>query len=425
MPVTVEVTRIVTQPLIIQPTPAPPVPCSPASLEATQTITVGAILPLSLPGAMHAGFQMQTALSLAVKEINDQGGVAGKPLQLVTYDSAGQAERGAVFTERLILQDCAAGIVGFIHSNVALAALEIAHRLGAPMIVAKASADAITASEYPEVFRIAAPTSLLAQMPAQWLAEVGDYNGDGSLLALLIVDGMADTSYVDAILGHFAETGIDAATLTVDLPSTDFSPVIARIVARDLLPDAVFIFVRGPDALTFQAQLLKAGVGPQRSTLIVQQYTGLDSDAFWRAVPDGVGTVVAREGPWRLTASERGKRFAATYTQHTGGWPEGYAFAAYDAVYLLADAMLRAGSLQGPALVIALEDSHLEGAAGQYTFAYSSLNPPGAGVASYMWHQWADVQTLYLQYTTPGQPAAELPVIWPPRHRTSEGPVAR
>jgi branched-chain amino acid transport system substrate-binding protein len=373
---------------------------------------------------MLAGFNMQTALSLAVQDLNTQGGVVGKPVHLITYDSAGQAERGAALAERLLVHDCAAAIVGLYHNSVALAALEVAHRHGAPLLVAEAPADAITASEFPEVFRLAAPTGLLAQMPVQWLSEVGDYNRDSATTAVMIVESAANSGGVESVLGAFAAAKIDVEVLTVDLPSNDFSSVIARIVDTEALPDAIFIFVRGGDALTLQAQILDAGIGPQRSTLLVQQYAGLESDLFWQEVPNGVGTVVARIGPWHPTVTEMGRQFAHAYGYFINHWPEAYAFAAYDAVYLLADAITRAASLQGPALVVALEDANIELASGEYSFPYGSRNPPDAGgVPTFMWHQWPGVQTLYLQYTEPEQPADKMPVIWPASYRTVDAPV--
>jgi ABC-type branched-subunit amino acid transport system substrate-binding protein len=121
-----------------------------------------------------------------------------------------------------------------------------------------------------------------------------------------------------------------------------------------------------------------------------------------------------------------GQQFALAYSQYTGRWPEAFAFAAYDAMLLLADAVERAGSLQGPAIVIALENARIQLAAGSYSFPYTSLNPPGAdGVPAYLWHQWPDVQTLYLQYTEPGQPTADMPVVWPERYRTVDAPIVR
>ena len=77
---------------------------------------------------------MQTALNIAVTELNDGGGISGKPVRLITYDSAGMPARGAEFAERLITQDCAVGLVGIYHDDVALAVAEVAQEYGVPLI---------------------------------------------------------------------------------------------------------------------------------------------------------------------------------------------------------------------------------------------------------------------------------------------------
>src|SRR5690606_34758088 len=219
---------------------------------------------------------------------------------------------------------------------------------------------------------------------------------------------------------------VEAHLFSVDLPVADFSPVVARIVTMDHVPDALFVYLKGNDALALAAQLLAAGIGPQKSTLIVLAYAGLESDHFWQTVPDGAGIVVARLGPWHPTVTAMGPEFAVAYERYAGHWPEGYAFAAYDAVYLMPDAILRAGSLQGPDLVAALENTDIELASGHYTFPYGGQNPPSAdGAAAYLWHQWPETQVLYLQYTEPLQPAHQMPVIWPPPYRTVDVPVVR
>jgi branched-chain amino acid transport system substrate-binding protein len=207
----------------------------------------------------------------------------------------------------------------------------------------------------------------------------------------------------------------------VDLPSSDFSSAIARIVAMEQLPDAVFILLKGDAALAFAQQLLSAGIGPHKSTLIVLQHEGQDSTQFWEAVPNGVGTVIARIGPWPATVTDIGSRFADDYAQYSSTWPPASAFAAYDAVYVLHSAILAAQSLAGPDLVQALESTDLEVTGSLIRFPYNAGNPPGeAGAPAYNWHQHLSPQMLYLQYSVPEQPAQEVPVIWPAQYKTAD-----
>ena len=425
VPVTVEVTRVVARQIVVDATPTPPQPCAPATLDQAKNVVIGAILPLSTPGAMLAGFSMQTALSIAVSEINDAGGIKGKPMRLVTYDSAGMADQGEMYAQRLITQDCAVAIVGIYHSDVGLAVAKIAHSFGIPLIVTGAIADEITATRFPEVFRISPTRSMLAQMPAKWLAEVGDYNKDGQLYVVVVADNNARSSALlgdlEQSLTHFA---IKHDIVPVDLPSTDFSPVIARIVTMEKIPDAVFLLVNGSAALTLQSQLSAAGLGPQKATLIVTGKAALDSQSFWQIVPNGVGTIVMHLGPWPPTSTPLGDDFAVKYSQFFDRWPENYSFTSYDALRLVADSIQRAPSLAGRDIIAALEESNFQSAGGSYTFPYGSHNPPsGEAVPDFMWHQWPDVQTLYLRYSQPEQPAAQMQVLWPKLYHNADEPT--
>ncbi len=427
VPVTVEVTRIVPQQVIVETTPAPPQACAPATFEDAQEINIGAILPLSSPGSLLNGFAMQTALNIAVTELNEAGGIRGLPVRLITYDSAGQPGQAAAYARRLIMEDCVAAITGLYHNRTALAAAEKAAELDTPLIVAGASIDSVTAARHPQVFRIAPTDTMLADMPAKWLAEVGDYNQDGMLFVVPIIDSRtADADYWQRLQAAFDEFAIRHEILPVDLPSSDFSSLIARIVSLEHLPDAIFIFTGGEDALAMHAQILASGIGPQKNTLIINHEPALDSDLFWRRVPDGAGTVVGRIGPWAKTVSPQGQTFALKYAQYMARWPEAHAFAAYDSVYLIADALERSQTPTGPDVAAALRLANVTLASGRYYFPYTADNSPnGLTAADSMWQQWPDVHTLYLQYVEPGQPANEMPVIWPQTYRTVDAPVIR
>jgi branched-chain amino acid transport system substrate-binding protein len=380
--------------------------------------TIGAILPLSSPGAFLAGYAMQTAINIAVTEINEQGGVQGVPVRLVTYDSAGIPERSAQFTERLILLDCALAVVGLYHNGDALAAIDVAHRYGVPIIIAEAGADDITARGYPEVFRIAPTHSMLAQAPTSWLKEVGDYNADGELTAAIIAENVTKMpTMIEIMHTSLIDSGIATELLRVDLPSTDFSSAIARLVALEQLPDAIFITVKGEPALRLQSQLLEAGISPQRSTLIVQAHSGLDSAQFWGEVPNGNGTVVLRVGAWSSTLTERGNDFAIKYDQIMGRWPESYAFSSYDALWLLATTLNDAPEWSGSELVTTLEQVEVPSTSGPIHFAVNSSATITGSQPAYLWHQWAGGQILYLQYTEANQAANTMAVIWPPAYR--------
>jgi branched-chain amino acid transport system substrate-binding protein len=424
LPQVIEVTRIVER--VVTATPAPtPATCVRNSLADAREVVIGAIIPLSRPGAVLTGFAMQAALNLAVEDLNAAGGIRNVPVRLVAYDTASSADLGTRYTERLITMDCAAVVVGAHHQQVALAAREVAHRYGVPLIVSSATADEITSLHVPEIFRISPAWTMITAMPGQWLAEVGDYNRDDYRLAVIIAENNAETAaYTSGIREGLATSGFQVETITVDLPATDFSPIIARIVALDHVPDAVLITVMGDAALQLQQQMLLAGIGPQQRTLVTANSAALNDQHFWQNVPNGLYTVVPRVGPWPSTVTVMGKEFADKYRQYFDRWPEAQAFATYDSVRLAADAIGRANSLKPEAIIRALEESDVTLASGRYRFPYGADAPPdGVTAPLFWWHQWLDAPLLYLQYSEVGQPASVAPVVWPATYRTTQEPV--
>ncbi len=426
-PITIEVTRLVEKQIIVTSTPTPAVPCAPQNIELTSEVVIGALAPLSGQSAV-GGMKMQAGINLAVAKINAAGGIKGKPIRLVTYDTGGNPDLGAQHAQQLIIQDCAIGIVGVYDSAVGISVKEIAHQYGVPIIFVDTYRDEITESLYPEVFRIAPTVTMLSQLASKWLADVGDYNQDGTILAVVIGENTAyGQIQTEQTVRWFTSAGIQYETISVDLPTSDFSPIIARIVDMDVRPDVIFIRVMGETGLYLQRQLLDNGISPRKDTLIVATQSALHERAFWNIVGDeGVYTIVFRMGRGPNNVPEMGAAFAEAYRAYFNDWPNNSAFSGFDAIHLIADAVTRSPSLLGADLVQTLASTDLVLAAGRYRFPVNSANPPdNEKIPAYLWHQWQDVPLLYVQYTEPNQSAANMGAIWPPAYQTVAIAIAR
>jgi branched-chain amino acid transport system substrate-binding protein len=406
-----DITQIVQT--VVTATPAPAVACAPATLEAATSVGLGALLPLSQSTAWPRGLALQIGLNLAVDEINAQGGIAGKPIQLITYDTMGDAQRSVGLAERLITQDCVVGLVGLYHDRVAGAVKNVAVRFGTPVIVVEAADEALLNDLPAELFRIGPTSEMLARFPAEWLTALGDFNKDGvTTAAILAENSPSGDRMVEQAERTFPAANISLLTVRVDLPAGDFSSQIARLVALNERPDALFLYLSGDASLGALRQLLDAGIGPEKGTLLVSNGAALD-DRFWEQVPDGAGTVVYRRGPWPSTIDAAGRQLAERYAQLYTGWPEPAVFTGYDAARLLLDAVSRADSLAGPALIGALERTDLLLSAGHYTFPVNAGAPPdGEATFDWQWHQWLTPPVFFLQYDSPGQNRDDITVIW-------------
>src|SRR5688572_32064787 len=111
---------------------------------AGSAIQIGALVPLTPPGWVEAGRHLLAGLELAVREVNDAGGIAGRPLELVVRDTAADPQKAAAAVDELDRLGVAA-LAGEYHSVVARAAAARADALGLPGLGASAVLDARTA----------------------------------------------------------------------------------------------------------------------------------------------------------------------------------------------------------------------------------------------------------------------------------------
>lgn len=424
---TVEVTRVVTQEIVVTATPAPPGACAPANAADATEIVVGVLAPFSQDAAWPRALAMQAGIGLAVEDANLAGGMAGKPLRVIMQDTAGDPATAERLAEQLVTHDCASALIGGFNTEEAAAIKQVSLRHNIPFLIIDATADELTSDLPATVFRLAPAASMIAQMPVQWLTTVGDFNDDGSQQVLVLAENSASAdAALEQVNAVFPAAGINYEVLRVDAPAADYSPLIARVVTREQAADVILLYVMGDATLDLLRQLLDAGIGPQKGTLLVGGRAVLDGAQFWTHVPDGAFTVATRRGPWPTSVMPLGESFVERFRAYSAQWPEPVAFAAYDAIHLLADAAQRARSISPPDLVAALETTDITLASGYYNFPFNRSNPPdGVTEPAYLWHQWRDPQLLYLQYREPQQDPSTMDVLWPLRYRTVEEAALR
>jgi len=106
----------------------------PALLQAQpQPIRIGAFLATTGPAAF-LGDPEQKTLELYVEKLNAGGGLLGRRLELVAYDSAGDAEKARGYVKRLLEQDKVDLLVGGSTTGETMAAVPLAEAAGVPFI---------------------------------------------------------------------------------------------------------------------------------------------------------------------------------------------------------------------------------------------------------------------------------------------------
>jgi branched-chain amino acid transport system substrate-binding protein len=102
-------------------------------LQAQEPIRIGSFLATT-GGAAFLGDPEQKTLELYVEKLNAAGGVLGRKLVLIAYDSAGDAEKARTFAKRLIEQDKVDLIVGGSTTGETMAVVPLVEQAGVPFI---------------------------------------------------------------------------------------------------------------------------------------------------------------------------------------------------------------------------------------------------------------------------------------------------
>lgn len=401
---------------------------------AEETIKIGSLVPLSAPGAVAGGVAMEWASQQAADDINAGCGVeidgVNYMVEIVVGDSEGSPERGQAVAERLILEDGVHGMVGVYHSAVGLATMGVMQENAIPTVFSEPWNDNVTAAgimeteaggpRYTEdttdyIFRVAPPSTFVSEAVSEWM------------LALELSDVIficENTDYGQPACAGEIEpleaAGVTVEKLDIELGTEDFIPILSRIQARPEAPDAVRILVTGETSFNLTQQMAEIGVAPTEETICVTNQIAFQSEQFWNTVPDGNYCAFNRVGIIPALFNDIAVELNAAYEEEFGDLVASFAMEAYDSVWILADAMERAGTFTDPdAIALALEETDIELSQGRYYFEYTSLNPDMPDdVPPYMWHQWPDPIVTVMQYFEEGQSSLNAAVIWPPTYQT-------
>ncbi|MEJ2709869.1 MAG: ABC transporter substrate-binding protein [Anaerolineales bacterium] len=310
--------------------------------QAAGTIKIGFFSPTTGFAAADGTSALQSA-QLAVKMINDEGGVNGSQLELVYYDDAAAPDQASAIARKLIEQDgVVAGISGS-YSGATRAAAPIFQEAGVPMISAYAIHPEITATG-DKIFRV----GTLATVQGRVGAELIGNELNAQKVAILTVDNDFGVSLTDGFKQHAADLGLEIVMEEkYPLGETEFRPIIGKI--KEAAPDAVYATGYYNEAANLVSQAQDEGLDVQ---IIGQE--GYDSPKFIElAGPASEGVIITTDLN-RDSERPMTKLFLEQYKATYGEDADMVGASAFDAVQVLAYAMKTAGSTEPDAITSAI-----------------------------------------------------------------------
>ncbi len=318
----------------------------PLASQAADAVKVGVLLDLSGPLQMFGKVKEQ-CLRLAVEEINEKGGLLGKPIELVVYDTQSNNQLYGQYAQQLALRDKAAVVHGSITSasrEVARPVLARAKTLFMMNMINEGTKGACDRNmfitgptpgqlldnlipymmkEHGKKVYIMAADYIFGQMSAEWAKQITEANG-GEVV------------------------GYELFPLDVD----KFGPTISKIQAAK--PDFVFNVFVGPAHGAFYGQWASAGLNKQ---IPMASHTIGDAGEQMRMPPEvseGIVTVKNYYDELDTPASQAFlERFKKRFPDY--GYVGSLGMADYQGMYLWAEAVRKADSLDREKVIQAFE----------------------------------------------------------------------
>ena len=310
---------------------------------ASDPIRVGAVFSES--GSLRSiGSPGLAGMRLAAAEIDADGGVLGRPLQLVAADSRSKPAAVARAVRRLIEGERVVALGGLNDSTLALAAGPVAQRAGIPFVTSGATLPSLPRRIGDGFFMAAYGDDAQAHAVAD-LAR-SDLHARS---AFLVVDRGSD--FTHALARYFrqrfvARGGAVVGRVLYAPGERNFGSAIARIRAARPRPDVLFFSSLPSEAGRLVRQARAAGLtqpilsGDGFDTPLLGREAGALADDVYYSTHVALGS-----------RAPRVRRFVAAYRRRYGRAPTN-AFAAlgYDTLRLIADAIRRAGSTDPAAI---------------------------------------------------------------------------
>jgi len=319
-----------------------------------QPIKVGAFLSVTGPAAF-LGDPEQKTLELYVEKLNAAGGIIGRKIELVSYDSAGDAEKARGYVKRLIEQDKVDVLVGGSTTGETMAAVPLAEAAGVPFI-SLAGAVVIIEPVKKWVFK----TPHTDRMACEKVFV--DMKARGATKAALIAGmGGFDRSMRAECLKVAPKYGIDiVADESYGAADTDMTAQLSKIKATAGVQAVLNAgFGSGPAIVTKNYRQLGIAVPLYQSHGVAsKQYVKLSGDAAEGVRLPAAALLVADT----LPAADPQKKIVAGYkSEYEGRFKQEvstFGGHAYDGLMLAVEAIRRAGSTDKAKVREALESIH-------------------------------------------------------------------
>ena len=283
------------------------------------------------------GVSTDNGIKLAVKEINNAGGVNGKKIEIITYDTKSDSKEAGNCVTRLIASDKVVAVLGEVASGLSLAGGAVCQERSVPMISPSSTNPKVTAGrDY--IFRVC----FIDPFQGFAVAKFAKDSGYAKVAVLYEQSAPYSKGLRDEFKKHFEKMGGSiVADEAYNKGDQDFSAQLNSI--RNAAPDAIFVPGYYTEVGNIALQARKIGV-----KVPLLGGDGWDSEQLAKIGGPAIEGCFYSNHYAPDQPSEAVKNFVEKYKkEYNGQTPDGLAALGYDAAFVLVEAMKKSKSLKG------------------------------------------------------------------------------
>ncbi|HEY1412605.1 MAG TPA: ABC transporter substrate-binding protein [Rhodopila sp.] len=325
-----------------------------ATAIAAEPIRIGITTILSGP-MYDRGQSEQYGAQLALNQINEAGGVLGRPVEAFYADNACKPDIGVPATQRLIEQDHVPVIIGALCTPVTHAIEPVVQAAKIPLIIATSAGQ-----DFVDASGVGGNDYLFKTIPSQvdiarGLVRYLKTKNVKSIAILAEAGGFPKANAV-AMAKAAHDGGLTVtAEETITPGSADLASVLDKLKAGS--PDALWVMPGSSTAAFFKAYEASGWKVPVTGRFDFPAALGAVSPGFRDA--GGLATMTGIAVFTPLIDRPRVKAFVASYEAHYGLVPTQRSFFVYEATLLAADTIRRAHADNPAAIEKALKTTKM------------------------------------------------------------------
>lgn len=320
-----------------------------------EPIRIGAIYALSGNNAA-IGTNILRGIDLAVEDINQSGGVNGRPIEIIRGDTQGDPAVGKALAEELITQERVHAIVGCHQSTLTETVAQVCEEYHIPMITAISTVDSITAHHYEYAFRLCPMNSLYLENMFMYMRDQAEKTGHKvKTIAVFADNSMIGQEAIRCARIYAPQYGMEIVTeIQYGQGAADLTKEIRELKEADA--DAVLAESYVSDAILLMKTMKALDYQPP---ILIAKANGFADPSFIPGV-EGISNGVTSVVEWNPDLT-KGQDTNRRFKEIFGIDMNGHSAEAYTAIWTLKTAFEEAGSDDGEAVKDALAALDIQG----------------------------------------------------------------